>query len=68
MRSGPWSVLTWTVFRELRRAIYHSVRQMADVGTEIPIKWLRYEQVLQNILEKRVLIAHIDTASEVGRD
>ena len=52
---------------------------MPDVGTEIPVKWLkyeldsnsfiltnifsRYEQVLQQVADKGVTVAHIDEVS-----
>merc|ERR1719433_124473 len=54
--------------RELRRTIYNIFRAMPDVGAEIPIKWLRYEQVLQQVLDKKVAISHIDMIREISRD
>ena len=31
------------LFREMRRTIYNILIKMPDVGTEIPVKWLKYD-------------------------
>lgn len=56
------------VLRELRKTIFNILLKMPNVGQEIPIKWLRFEQIITRVREKDVTVANIDVIRELARE